>query len=103
MRATDIPGGGEHTKTSMAPTQQSIKSSFDEQKMEGHKCNNTSHSEGHGTHSTVEKEGFRKLIQTLEPKYEIPSRKYSSQACLPQLYTECRERVHIFLATTPGK
>lgn len=75
MRATAffIPGGGEHTKTSMAPTQQSIKSSFaaNEQKMEGHKCNNTSHSEGHGTHSTG-KRRFQKVDSNSGAKIRDP-------------------------------
>ena len=42
---------------------------------------------------TVEKEGFRKL--------KVPSRKYFSQNCLPQLYTECRDRVYSEINNIP--
>lgn len=42
---------------------------------------------------TVEKDGFRKLIRTLDPRDKIPSRKNFSKTCLPELYTECWGRV----------
>lgn len=42
---------------------------------------------------TVERDGFKKLIKTLDPKYVLPSRKYFAQTALPELYTACRERV----------
>lgn len=93
----------EHAKTSMTPIQQSIKSSF----TAGTPYDKTSKKWKDITSAithhiakdmlpiqTGEKEGFRKLIRTLEPRYEIPSRKYFSQKCLPQFYTECRERVY---------
>lgn len=47
--------------------------------------------------STVEKDGFRKLIKVLDPRYELPGRKYFSQTALPQLYDECRRKLEIHL------
>lgn len=47
--------------------------------------------------STVEKDGFRKLIKVLDPRYELPGRKYFSQTALPQLYYECRRKLEIHL------
>ena len=40
--------------------------------------------------NTVEKPGFRSMV---DPRYEIPSRKYYSKTTLPSLYAETRERV----------
>lgn len=105
MRKTDRAEsrGGAHPKTRMAPIQQSIKSSF----AAGTSYDKTSKrwkditsaithhiAKDMAPIQTVEKEGFRKLIQTLDPRYEIPSRKYFSQTRLPQLFTECQERVY---------
>ncbi|KAJ8353682.1 hypothetical protein SKAU_G00212490 [Synaphobranchus kaupii] len=43
--------------------------------------------------SVVENEGFRLLINTLEPKYHIPSRQYFSQTEIPALYKQTKEKV----------
>lgn len=42
---------------------------------------------------TVEKKGFVRLLKTLDPKYELPSRKYFSQTALPALYTKTQDSV----------
>lgn len=42
--------------------------------------------------TTVEKLGFKQLLATLDPRYEVPDRKYFSNTALPHLY-ECRESV----------
>ncbi len=36
--------------------------------------------------SVVENEGFRRLVEHLEPRYSLPSRKYFSETALPELY-----------------
>ncbi|XP_073488853.1 E3 SUMO-protein ligase ZBED1-like [Aquarana catesbeiana] len=43
--------------------------------------------------TTVEKEGFKKLIQTLDKRYQVPSRNYFSHVAIPALYVKCRETV----------
>ncbi|XP_077306275.1 E3 SUMO-protein ligase ZBED1-like [Lithobates pipiens] len=43
--------------------------------------------------TTVEKEGFKKLIQTLNKRFQLPSRTYFSHVAIPGLYVKCRERV----------
>ena len=43
--------------------------------------------------NTVEKPGFHSMVRKLDPRYEVPSRKYCSKTVLPSLYTETRERV----------
>ncbi len=42
---------------------------------------------------TVEKPGFRKLVETLDSRYELPSRSYFSRAALPELHTQVKDRV----------
>lgn len=42
---------------------------------------------------TVEKPGFKKLINTIDPKYQLPSRKYFAEEALPRLYIATRQRV----------
>lgn len=36
---------------------------------------------------TVEKAGFKKRLKTINPKYELPSRKFFAEKALPKLYT----------------
>ncbi|XP_059410212.1 E3 SUMO-protein ligase ZBED1-like [Carassius carassius] len=43
--------------------------------------------------TTVENVGFRKMISIIDPRYELPGRKYFSRAAIPALYGEVRERV----------
>ena len=42
-------------------------------------------------YSVVENEGFRQMLQTLEPRYEILSRKYFTEKAVPALYDETKE------------
>ncbi|KAI2645384.1 E3 SUMO-protein ligase ZBED1 [Labeo rohita] len=43
--------------------------------------------------STVEQDGFRKLVKVLDSRYKLPGRKYFSKTALPQLYEECRGKL----------
>ena len=43
--------------------------------------------------NTVEKPGFRSMVRKLDPRYEVPSRKYFSKTVLPSFYAVTRERV----------
>ena len=42
---------------------------------------------------TVEKSGFKQLLNDFDPKYDIRSRKYFSQQAIPKLYNEAKEGV----------
>ena len=42
---------------------------------------------------TTEKEGFRRLVETLDPRYEMPSAKYFSNTAIPALFEKTREKV----------
>ena len=42
---------------------------------------------------TTEKEGFCRLVATLDPRYEMPSAKYFSNTAIPALFEKTRERV----------
>lgn len=41
----------------------------------------------------VEKKGFRALVKTLDPWYNMPDRKHFSCVRLPRIYEECRAKV----------
>lgn len=41
----------------------------------------------------VENEGFRYLLEVLEPRYNIPSRQHFSESYIPNLYTKVRDEV----------
>lgn len=43
--------------------------------------------------SMVENDGFRNFVRTLDPRYQIPSRKYLMERNLPALYEDCSSRV----------
>lgn len=43
--------------------------------------------------SVVENLGFKRLLNTLEPNYTIPTRGHFSTTVVPSLYAECRTRV----------
>lgn len=42
---------------------------------------------------TVENEGFKCLLKVVDPRYELPSRKYFSKTAIPRLYSECRGKI----------
>ncbi len=42
---------------------------------------------------TVERSGFKQLLNDFDPKYDIPSRKYFSQQAIPKLYNKTKEGV----------
>lgn len=48
---------------------------------------------------TVEKEGFRKMIRTLDRRYELPGRNHFSNTAIPHLYSKCRRKVQAEIAT----
>ena len=41
----------------------------------------------------VDKEGFRRLVETLNLRYEMPSAEYFSNIAIPVLFEKTRERV----------
>ncbi|KAL6473716.1 hypothetical protein MHYP_G00172770 [Metynnis hypsauchen] len=43
--------------------------------------------------TTVENVGFRKMMSVIDPRYELPGRRYFSRTAIPELYGEVRERV----------
>lgn len=49
--------------------------------------------------STVENEGFKATIKTLDKRYSLPSRKYFSIVALPSPYNQCRMTVEKELQT----
>lgn len=44
-------------------------------------------------YNVVENEGFIYMLQTAEPRYTIPSRKFFSETAVPQLYQETKREV----------
>ena len=42
---------------------------------------------------TMEKEGFRALLRTLDSRYEVPSRVHFSNSIIPELYASTKGRV----------
>ena len=58
-------------------------------------------------YTTKKKKGFHCLVETLDPRYEMPSAKCFSNTAIPALFEKTRERVvaeitstKYFLATT---
>lgn len=43
--------------------------------------------------SVIENEGFRTLIEHLEPRYKIPSRKFLTSNILPRIYSTCKQKL----------
>ena len=48
----------------------------------------------------VEKEGFKTLVKKLDPRYELPTRKYMSKKAIPDLYSVTRQFVQSQIGTT---
>ena len=44
-------------------------------------------------YSVVENEGFCRMLHTLEPRYDIPCRKYFTEKAVPALYAETKAKV----------
>lgn len=44
-------------------------------------------------YSVVENQGFRTMLQVLEPRYTLPSRRYFSETAVPALYSECKDHI----------
>ena len=44
-------------------------------------------------YSVVENVGFRGMVHSLEPRYEIPSRRYFTNKAIPTLYSETKSNV----------
>lgn len=44
-------------------------------------------------YSIVENEGFRYMLNTLEPRYVIPTRRYITDTAVPKLYEEVKQEV----------
>lgn len=51
-------------------------------------------------YSVVENEGFVCMLQTAEPRYAIPSRKFFTETAVPQLYNETKRKVASALTET---
>nr|XP_055049286.1 E3 SUMO-protein ligase ZBED1-like [Misgurnus anguillicaudatus] len=51
-------------------------------------------------YSVVENEGFVCMLQTAEPRYVIPSRKFFTESAVPQLYNETKRKVATALTET---
>lgn len=49
-------------------------------------------------YSVVENTGFREIIQTLEPRYTIPSRPHFSENVIPALYLSTKNDVKLLLS-----
>ncbi|KAI2645902.1 E3 SUMO-protein ligase ZBED1 [Labeo rohita] len=49
-------------------------------------------------YSVVENTGFREMINTLEPRYKIPSRQFFSEKCIPELYRSTKEELQLKLS-----
>lgn len=49
----------------------------------------------------VENTGFREMINTLEPRYKIPSRQFFSEKCIPELYWSTKEELQQAFSVCP--
>lgn len=43
--------------------------------------------------SVVQKPGFRRVVETLQPKYSMPSRTYITETIIPQIFRRCAEAI----------
>ena len=51
--------------------------------------------------SIVEDMGFRRFVNILEPKYNLPSRKYITETVIHKIYTGIKDELHK-LVHAPG-
>lgn len=51
-------------------------------------------------YSVVENQGFRTMLQVLEPRYTLPLRRYFSETAVPALYSECKDHILESLSNT---
>lgn len=49
--------------------------------------------------SVVEKSGFKRLLNVVDPHYVVPGCKYFTKTKIPALYSECRKAVESELST----
>lgn len=52
--------------------------------------------------SIVEDKGFSRLMNLIKPKYQIPSRNFFGETCIPQLYQKLRDNVQSELCKSHG-
>ncbi|KAF3851672.1 hypothetical protein F7725_013444 [Dissostichus mawsoni] len=52
--------------------------------------------------SVVENVGFRRLMEHLEPRYELPSRHYFTEKALPALHNKLRGHLQALLTDVPA-
>ena len=50
--------------------------------------------------SVVENPGFRRLIKSMDPRYELPSRKVLTDKLIPELYKRAKTNLKLLLADT---
>ena len=51
--------------------------------------------------SIVDDVGFIRLLRSLEPRYVIPSRRYSTETVLPTIYDTVKKEVEVQIADVP--
>ncbi|XP_037829561.1 E3 SUMO-protein ligase ZBED1-like [Kryptolebias marmoratus] len=44
-------------------------------------------------YSVVENAGFRRMVNAMEPRYQIPTREHLTKVCVPRLYTQTKAHV----------
>ena len=54
---------------------------------------NTFYRKRHVTIYIVDKKGFREMVETLNPRYQLPHKDYFSRVAIPSLYEETREQL----------
>ena len=42
---------------------------------------------------TVEKDGFRAMVEALNPRYQLPHKDFFSRTAIPELYERTREQI----------
>ena len=47
--------------------------------------------------SIVDDLGFKNLVRVLEPRYNLPTRRYFTEVVIPDMYQQVKERVVTFL------